>query len=103
MIDGQGPASEDALERGVDDVELALSGGAEHAEGEVGDLWRQSAGDRRGSPFVVGNGDSGNRATREPTEDRGDVAKVIVTRETVTDEVPPTLVPREAKPKKKSA
>ncbi|RHW28769.1 ATP-dependent Clp protease ATP-binding subunit ClpX [Nocardioides immobilis] len=34
---------------------------------------------------------------------RGDVEKVIVTRETVDDDVPPTLVLRESKPKKKSA
>jgi ATP-dependent Clp protease ATP-binding subunit ClpX len=34
---------------------------------------------------------------------RGDVGKVIVTREVVADEVAPTLVPREAEKKKKSA
>ena len=34
---------------------------------------------------------------------RGDVAKVVVTRETVADEVPPTLVLREPEKKKKSA
>ena len=34
---------------------------------------------------------------------RGDVAKVVVTRETVLDEVPPEIVLREDKPKKKSA
>ncbi len=34
---------------------------------------------------------------------RGDVAQVVVTREVVEDDVPPTLVLRETKPKKKSA
>jgi ATP-dependent Clp protease ATP-binding subunit ClpX len=34
---------------------------------------------------------------------RGDIAKVIVTREVVFDEVAPTLVPRESEKKKKSA
>ena len=34
---------------------------------------------------------------------RGDVAKVIVTGEVVTDEVAPTLVPREAESKKKKS
>ena len=34
---------------------------------------------------------------------RGDVEKVVVTQEVVMDDVPPTLVLREAKPKKKSA
>ena len=34
---------------------------------------------------------------------RGDVAKVIVTREVVEDGIAPTLVPREAEKKKKSA
>ncbi|MBM9459377.1 ATP-dependent Clp protease ATP-binding subunit ClpX [Nocardioides sp. zg-536] len=34
---------------------------------------------------------------------RGDVEKVVVTREVVTDDVAPTLVLRESKPKKKSA
>ena len=34
---------------------------------------------------------------------RGDIAKVIVTREVVVDEVAPTLIPRESEKKKKSA
>jgi ATP-dependent Clp protease ATP-binding subunit ClpX len=34
---------------------------------------------------------------------RGDVAKVVVTKETVLDDVPPEIVLREDKPKKKSA
>jgi ATP-dependent Clp protease ATP-binding subunit ClpX len=34
---------------------------------------------------------------------RGDIGKVIVTREVVADEVPPTLVPREAETKKKKS
>jgi ATP-dependent Clp protease ATP-binding subunit ClpX len=34
---------------------------------------------------------------------RGDVGKVIVTREVVADEVAPTLVPRESEAKKKKS
>ena len=34
---------------------------------------------------------------------RGDVAKVIVTREVVVDEVAPTLIPRESETKKKKS
>jgi len=34
---------------------------------------------------------------------RGDIAKVIVTREVVADEVAPTLVPRESESKKKKS
>jgi ATP-dependent Clp protease ATP-binding subunit ClpX len=34
---------------------------------------------------------------------RGDVAKVVVTKEVVTDDVAPTLIPREDVKKKKSA
>jgi ATP-dependent Clp protease ATP-binding subunit ClpX len=34
---------------------------------------------------------------------RGDIGKVVVTREVVFDEVAPTMVPRKAETKKKSA
>jgi ATP-dependent Clp protease ATP-binding subunit ClpX len=34
---------------------------------------------------------------------RGDVAKVVVTREVVLDDVAPTLVPRESEAKKKKS
>jgi ATP-dependent Clp protease ATP-binding subunit ClpX len=34
---------------------------------------------------------------------RGDVAKVVVTKETVMDDVAPTLIPRESEAKKKKS
>ena len=38
-----------------------------------------------------------------PERYAGDVAKVIVTREVVTDDVAPTLIPRESEAKKKKS